>query len=392
MISHAHEFAIPGTGSIACRRCARRPRCLSACGGGGGGGGQPPPASVTISGQITFDRIPFDADARQRAEPGRHGPAPARQVTVQAIAAAGGCSARLDHDGYQRQLFVERAVEHEPVHPRARRDDQDGRRADLEFLGPQQRRTRDALYALDGDRASSGTANSTRNLNAPSGFGVTSYTGERAAAPFAILDTVFRAKELVLTAAPTTAFPALSLFWSDQNRPTAGRFCPDDGDIGTSSYIVFAAGRAGRLRCAADQPRRHLHPRRLRERQRRHRRVRPVGDRARVRPLLRGSLRALRFHRRRATAAARPARSARGLRRRLGQRVLRHGARQPDLSRFAATACRPISASTWKRTIDAERRLVLRSFGRRDPVGPVRPGQRARRHRGARLRAAVRGR
>ncbi len=73
----------------------------------------------------------------------------------------------------------------------------------------------DALYALDGNSASSGTANSTRNLNAPSGFGTTSYTGERAAASFAILDAVFRAKELVLTAAPNTAFPELQLFWSD---------------------------------------------------------------------------------------------------------------------------------------------------------------------------------
>jgi hypothetical protein len=31
----------------------------------------------------------------------------------------------------------------------------------------------------------------------------------------------------------------LNLFWSDQNRPTVARFCPDDGDIGTSSYVVF---------------------------------------------------------------------------------------------------------------------------------------------------------
>jgi hypothetical protein len=96
----------------------------------------------------------------------------------------------------------------------------------------------DALYALDGTTASSGTANSTRNLNAPSGFGTTNYTGERAAASFAILDSVFRAKELVLTAAPNTAFPELRLFWSEDNRPTVGRFCLDDGDIGTSSYVV----------------------------------------------------------------------------------------------------------------------------------------------------------
>jgi hypothetical protein len=63
---------------------------LSACGGGGGGGGQPPPASVTISGQITFDRIPFDAVLGNGLSPTGVTPAPARQVTVQAIAAQGG--------------------------------------------------------------------------------------------------------------------------------------------------------------------------------------------------------------------------------------------------------------------------------------------------------------
>jgi hypothetical protein len=42
-----------------------------------------------------------------------------------------------------------------------------------------------------------------------------------------------------LTAVPTTAFPDLRLFWSEDNRPTVDRFCPDDGDIGTSAYIVF---------------------------------------------------------------------------------------------------------------------------------------------------------
>src|SRR5687768_2248517 len=64
---------------------------LSACGGGGGGGGaQPPPASVTISGQITFDRIPFDAVLGNGLNPASVVQAPARQVTVQAIATAGG--------------------------------------------------------------------------------------------------------------------------------------------------------------------------------------------------------------------------------------------------------------------------------------------------------------
>lgn len=225
---------------------------LSACGGGGGGGGQaPPPASVTISGQVTFDRIPFDATLDNGLNPAATVQAPARQVTVQAISSAAGAavlaSATTDASGNyslsvpsNTSLFI-----------RVRAEMIKTGTAPTWNFSVHNNDNSDALYALDGNPASSGTANSTRNLNAPSGFGVNSYTGVRAAAPFAILDTVFRAKELVLTATPNTEFPALSLFWSDQNRPTVGRFCPDDGDIGTSSYIVF--GPNERDQCTVPQ-------------------------------------------------------------------------------------------------------------------------------------------
>ncbi|HKS58852.1 MAG TPA: hypothetical protein VJS12_26410 [Steroidobacteraceae bacterium] len=215
---------------------------LAACGGGGGGGGgNPPPANVTISGRITFDRIPFSVTLGDGLNPAATAESPAREVTVQAIDAANSSvlgTATTDANGNysvtvpsNRNLFI-----------RARAEMIKTGTAPTWNFSVRNNTNSDALYALDGNTASSGTANSTRNLRAPSGFGTTSYTGERAAAPFAILDTVFRAKELVLTATPATAFPALSLFWSEENRPTAGRFCPDDGDIGTSSYIVFTGG------------------------------------------------------------------------------------------------------------------------------------------------------
>jgi hypothetical protein len=213
---------------------------LSACGGGGGGGGQPPPASVTISGQITFDRIPFDAVLGNGLNPTGVAPAPARQVTVQAIAAQGGAvlaTTTTDTSG-NYSLSV---ASNTNMFIRARAEMIKTGAAPTWNFSVRNNTTvgaNDALYAVDGNSTSSGTANSTRNLNAPSGFGTTNYTGERAAASFAILDTVFRAKELVLSAAPNTVFPELRLFWSEDNRPTAGRFCLDDGDIGTSSYVV----------------------------------------------------------------------------------------------------------------------------------------------------------
>ena len=212
---------------------------LSACGGGGGGGGnQQPPANVTISGGITFDRIPLDATLGNGLNPAAIVESPARQVTVQAIDASSNAvlaTATTDDNGNysvtvpgNRNLFI-----------RARAEMIKAGTAPTWDFRVANNTNADAIYALDGNAASSGTANSTRNLRAPSGFGANTYTGERAAAPFAILDTVFRAKELVLSAVPNTVFPELRLFWSEDNRPNVGDFCPDDGDINTSSYIVF---------------------------------------------------------------------------------------------------------------------------------------------------------
>jgi len=218
---------------------------LAACGGGGGGGGgTPAPATVTISGRITFDRIGFDATLGNGLNPTAPVELPARQVTVQAIDASntsvlaetvtdtlGDYSLSVPSN---RNLFIRARAEmiRTGTAPTWNFSVRNNTTAG----------TGDALYALDGNAASSGAANSTRNLRAPTGFGVNSYTGERAAAPFAILDTVFRAKELVLTAAPTTAFPDLRMFWSSSNKPNVGNFCPDDGNINTSSYVVFGAG------------------------------------------------------------------------------------------------------------------------------------------------------
>ncbi|MEQ1715459.1 MAG: hypothetical protein ABL907_05665, partial [Hyphomicrobium sp.] len=98
----------------------------------------------------------------------------------------------------------------------------------------------DALYVMDGTAASSGSVGSTRNLRATSGWGGATYTGTRTAAPFAILDTMYQVKSLVLSAKADTAFPALDLFWSVNNRP-ASPFCPDTGDIVSSLYTTYSA-------------------------------------------------------------------------------------------------------------------------------------------------------
>ncbi|MFW5443099.1 MAG: Ig-like domain-containing protein [Methylococcaceae bacterium] len=104
--------------------------------------------------------------------------------------------------------------------------------------------TSNALYVLDGALTSSGSANSTRNLHAASGWGGSGYTSTRNAAPFAILDSVLKAIELVLTADGNATFPKLTINWSVNNVPASGNKAT--GQIGTSHYTsdnIFLLGK-----------------------------------------------------------------------------------------------------------------------------------------------------
>lgn len=83
------------------------------------------------------------------------------------------------------------------------------------------------------------------NLNAASGWGGSSYTSTRVAAPFAILDSVYLAVQKVLVESSTVSFPALNINWSVNNVPVPG--APAIGQIstshfnGTAIYILGAA-------------------------------------------------------------------------------------------------------------------------------------------------------
>ncbi len=79
----------------------------------------------------------------------------------------------------------------------------------------------DALYALFQDVVVL-DADIELDLNADSGWNGVTYSGIRAAAPFAILDTLYEAQQFILAADPTAQFPLLSVFWSPENREIEG--------------------------------------------------------------------------------------------------------------------------------------------------------------------------
>ncbi len=195
----------------------------------------PPPAGpVTISGSITFDLVP--------SNPGTNGlnynnitQAPARGVTVRAVNTTGTI---LDSDVTNSAGTYSVTV---PGNTNVRiqalsqfSQTTGGSRS----IDVRDNTNGDAIYVLSGSLTSSGTANSTRNLNAQSGWGGASYTGTRAAAPFAILNSLFTAVGAFVAVDNNVDMPHLQILWSVNNTTADGDIA--DGDIGTSFYSVIS--------------------------------------------------------------------------------------------------------------------------------------------------------
>jgi hypothetical protein len=98
----------------------------------------------------------------------------------------------------------------------------------------------DALWVVDSAVASSGAVNSVRSINAGSGWNGTSYSGARAAGPFAILDTVYSGMRLVTSAQTNAQFPSLTMYWSPNNTTARGSLVI--GEIGTSFFTTQTVG------------------------------------------------------------------------------------------------------------------------------------------------------
>jgi hypothetical protein len=91
------------------------------------------------------------------------------------------------------------------------------------------------IYAIVSD-FNTGGADVTRDLTARTGWDGSSYSGTRAAAPFAVLDTIYSAMQLVLNVDPGAAFAPLDAFWSINNTSFGSEIDVDSGELTTSFY------------------------------------------------------------------------------------------------------------------------------------------------------------
>ena len=99
-------------------------------------------------------------------------------------------------------------------------------------------------YAAQGDLATDASAPN-RDFHFASGWDATDYSLERAAGPFAILDTIYLALQKFSLVDPSVQFPPLEIRWSTNNSAANGSIA--EGDIGTSYYSdgkMYLLGKA----------------------------------------------------------------------------------------------------------------------------------------------------
>lgn len=214
---------------------------IAACSGGGGSTPSPPPpappppppppsGAVEISGVVTYDDVPLNT-ATNGLNYAATAQRPARGVTVDAVDSSGAVlDSTITNASGQYTVTVDPNTTVR-IRANARLLQTSGATWDVTA---RDNTNNNAIYVLGGSLTTSGTTNSTRNLNAPSGWGGAGYTGTRVAAPFAILDTIYTSLQLVAAAEPGETFPAFQVFWSINNRSASGDVT--NGDIGSSSY------------------------------------------------------------------------------------------------------------------------------------------------------------
>jgi hypothetical protein len=213
---------------------------LQAC-GGGGGGGDPQPSNpganngptVVISGTATYESVTnnnTNGGLIYTAAPTRK---PMRGIIVRAVVgnAEVARATTSDTGGYSLTVPQNALVS---IQALAQMVNTAG--SAKWNLGVYDNTDGGALWGIGSTATSSGTSNSTRNINATLGWnGTNAYNAsQRLSGPFAILDTIYTGMLLVTTAQPIIEFPELAVFWSSSNNPTSGSVTL--GEIGTSFF------------------------------------------------------------------------------------------------------------------------------------------------------------
>ena len=211
---------------------------LGACGGGEGGGG-----TVTVSGTVSYEFVPPNlncAGLNFSAIEVR----PIRGATVVLLNETGGEMARMPSSdsgaysfaGVAANISVTiRVLAESKSSSTASWDVEVRDNVDTSAIPPPFGDR--PMYSIESSLLDTGSNGATLNLTAETGWGGSSYTSARAAAPFAILDTIYAGTQFLVAVDPDLLLPPLDVFWSVNNTvDITGAVNEDTGELGGSFY------------------------------------------------------------------------------------------------------------------------------------------------------------
>ncbi|MDI3285474.1 hypothetical protein [Polyangium sp. 15x6] len=196
----------------------------SSSSGSGGAGGQD--AGFRLSGSLSYEYVPFDADL-EKLDYGKIEKRPIRGASVRLIDAdtdAEIAKTTSDDEGAYSFDYTGAAKVKLWVYAQT----------EAPSLTVEDNTSGDEVYVMESNTADS-AEDAKLDVLAATGWDGTAYTKIRAAAPFAVLDTAYTAARRFLDeVSPPPAFPPLKFNWSINNRPEEGDKAM--GQVGTSHF------------------------------------------------------------------------------------------------------------------------------------------------------------
>lgn len=224
---------------------------LAACGGGGGkgrnSGGNPPPSTVTVTGTVDYVFVPPNNGCNGLNFAGSF-VRPIRGATVQLLNAATGdvlvTATSSDSGSYSFVNITPNTMVRLRVRAELKKTSGASRwdvevRDNYDDSLPEDNRPplgNRPLYVVEGidfDTGAPGTK--IQDMTATTGWDGASYSGDRSAAPFSILDIIYTGLKFIEAADPDATFPAFDVFWSVNNTSRV-RGEIDLGELGSSFY------------------------------------------------------------------------------------------------------------------------------------------------------------
>lgn len=197
--------------------------------------------NALVTGRVTFKRVLFATNLNVGLDYANQVDRPARGIDVSATNTGTSTSlatTQTDSDGnYALQVPANTMID---VYATARmRRDNTAPLPRWNFVAaPVTGNVQGTVYTYTDTPFSSATG-TTHDVSVPSGLSSTgTATGTRRSAPFAVLDTVYSGMQTILSVAPTTNFPALTLDWAEGN--PGGETFFDSGSAGFQEIVLSA--------------------------------------------------------------------------------------------------------------------------------------------------------